>query len=427
MFQTGFARADVTPPLNTYLSGYYQARYAKDIVTPIELNAIAFSDGENKAVFITADFTGIKRVYCDEIREAISKATGLQTEAIFIASLHQHTSISLVSFKANNVMKDHAYLNLLYRKFSDVAVMALDDLADTTLEISEKELNEKIAFIRRYKLKDGSYKTNPYNVISEIECPAEEPDNKVRLMRFKREGKKDIAFINFQTHADVHGGELFCSDWPGFARENVEKDNPDTYAILACGFEGDSNHINFMGEIRRGPEQSRRMGRVIADAVRDLWNKGKEEKVSKISSNVNIVYNRTNMKGIEHYDECKALYREFPGDTTKTTKSGISYPEAGRIIGLVEGATVCQRIPVSVIKLGDVIFAGLGGEAFVNYGANLRRLFPDRFIFTSCCMNGYEGYLPTKSAFDHPTYEVVTSPFTETVEEDCLTKFKEMI
>lgn len=428
MFQAGFARVDATAPLGTYLAGYYQERYAKGIITPIELNAIAFSDGENKAVFVISDLQGLRRAWGDEIREKISTATGLPISSVSLSSLHQHTSYALRPGKANNVIKDNAFLDVLYRKFTDVAVMALDDLADAKMSVGEREASEQIAFIRRYKLKDGSYKTNPFTLDADkIDCSAEEPDNKIRLMRFKREGKKDIAFINFQTHADVCGGEEFCADWCGYAREYVEKDNPDTHAILACGFEGDSNHIDFMGERKGGIEHSKHMGRVIADAVKALWNEGRTEAVSKLSSSVNIIYNSTNMKGVEHYDECKALYRDFPGDTSKSTPSGIDYTEAGRIITLVESAPVYQKIPATVIKLGEVIIAGLGGEAFVNYATNLRARLPERFIFTSCCMNGHEGYLPTASAFEHPTYEVVTSPFTPSIEKQSLDMLEKMI
>ena len=76
-----------------------------------------------------------------------------------------------------------------------------------------------------------------------------ESDNNVRLLRFKRSGKncdkKDIAFVNFSTHADVIHGNKISADWPGFTRRFVEKDI-DALCICTVGFEGDSNHCNYL-------------------------------------------------------------------------------------------------------------------------------------------------------------------------------------
>ena len=53
MLKAGFARVDVTPPMGSPVDGYFNDRVAKGILDPIELNAVAFSDGERRAVMIT--------------------------------------------------------------------------------------------------------------------------------------------------------------------------------------------------------------------------------------------------------------------------------------------------------------------------------------------------------------------------------------
>ena len=63
MIQAGFARLDITPPLGTPLAGYYNARFAKGVLDPLQLNALALSDGETTTVTITVDVLGIRRAY----------------------------------------------------------------------------------------------------------------------------------------------------------------------------------------------------------------------------------------------------------------------------------------------------------------------------------------------------------------------------
>ena len=73
MIKAGFSRVDVTPPLGSYLSGYYYPRFAKGVLDPIQLNAIACNDGEQTVLLIIADFIGVDRYYCDVIREKIAE------------------------------------------------------------------------------------------------------------------------------------------------------------------------------------------------------------------------------------------------------------------------------------------------------------------------------------------------------------------
>ncbi len=50
---------DVTPPLGTELAGYFEKRYAKGVLDPVELNALAFGNEKDTALVIACDFTGM--------------------------------------------------------------------------------------------------------------------------------------------------------------------------------------------------------------------------------------------------------------------------------------------------------------------------------------------------------------------------------
>ena len=89
-FQVGFARVDMTPPIGTGLSGYFHERISDGIKDTLDINAVAFSDGTNKAVVISADVISL-RAYHDLYRKQAAEAAGLPPEAIFIACTHTHT------------------------------------------------------------------------------------------------------------------------------------------------------------------------------------------------------------------------------------------------------------------------------------------------------------------------------------------------
>lgn len=434
MFKAGFSRVDVTPPIGIDVWGYFYRRFSKGVLDPIEVSALSLSDGKETALVVIADFESIQMKYALKIKKLISAKTGVKPEYIMIHTTHSHTSIGLsepgITPFDNNLLEDYAYLDFLYRKFVDVSVMAIEDMSEAKWSYGEKETSEQLSFVRRYIMKNGLVRTNPYGAEEDIVKPSEEPDNTVRLVRFKREGKKDIAFVNFATHTDVVTGEYFSADWPGFTRRNVEKELKNTHCAVLVGFQGDVNHVNFMGEKKRGLPRAIQMGRVIADAVIDLWNNTKDAEGDAVFGAVDMVYNKTNTDKEEYYDECRLYVDDIDEEghpKHPNTPSGISYVEALRIVNIKEIEPMYKKIPVSVLSMGGFSIVGIGCEAFTNYARAVRDAFPEKKIFTACLANGYEGYLPTKVAYGYGGYEVITSPFTPSVEDECIEAIKRIM
>jgi len=426
MLKAGFSRVDVTPPLGTYISGYFRERYAKGVLDPIQLNALAFSDGKETDLIIIADLIGVDRITCDALREEIAAATGVKKDHIMLTALHQHTSYAFLDMhfkKARGeqiVPTDAAYCAMLHLRYCDVARMALDDMRDATLGFASEETAEQIAFIRRYYMKDGTVATNPFNREHEIERMCEPADNTVRLLRFKREGANDIALVNFCTHPDVIGGEYLSADWPGFVRRYVEKDLEDVSCLLLNGVQGDSNHIDFINKnMPKSYEHSAHMGRVISDVVLKLWNKTAIEDAPCVDGAIEVVINQTRTEGAERYDECCKFLEDYYAGRLSYKPTGAELGGAGRIKRL-RAAPAFQQIPVTVLRLGKFSFVGFGGEPFTHYAVAVREACPDVTVISACCCNGYEGYLPTAKALTEGGYEANSSPFTPTLEADCV-------
>ncbi len=427
--KAGFARVDMTPPLGTPLAGYYEQRLAQGVRDPLSLNALALSDGDSTVVIVTADVLGIRRTYADEIRVGIAARTGLPVDHVMIMALHQHTSMRIADAWERSALTDKVYARMLYRKFADAAQMAIDDMSDAAISFAIGETAEKIAFIRRYRMKDGSVRTNPGKHRDEVLHPIGEADNNVRLVRFVREGKNDIALVNFSTHPDTMGGKMISADWPGFVRRFVEEDHSHTHCICINGAQGDSNHIDpWREEKQSGYFRAEHMGRVIADTAGKLWDATTPAAEGKLYSAARLVWNFTNKKGSEYYDECAALYyAHWRGEEhPKQTAHGYDIGECERIVKLRERGMIFQCVPVNVISLGDIALVGFGGEPFMHYAQLAREQAPDKFVICACCANAYEDYLPTDSAFDEGGYEATSTAFTKGLEADCIKAVAQM-
>ena len=430
MIKAGFARLDITPPLGAELSGYFYVRHAKGFLDTLELNAVAVSNGTDTAILMAIDFIGIRMNYMDILRQQISQRTGVPAEHILIAALHQHTSCCIADGRDSS-LTDQAYLDVLFRKFGDAAQLAIDDLKDATVHVAAQETAEPIAFVRRYFTADGGVATNPSSKLV-LTGRCDEADNTMRLVRFRREGARDIAIVNFSTHPDVIGGDYRSADWPGFTRRFVEADLPDVSCLFFTGCQGDSNHYDFFKpkdqrlKGANGYEHSRYMGRTVADAVVKAWNNTQEVSGDAISGQIRQVYNRTNTVDIEKYDEYKAWYADYEAGKLEPKPHITELAYATRIISL-RTSPIFRPVPVTVIGIGDVIFTGFGGEAFTAYGQSVRDIAPGKFVVCSVCTNGYEGYLPTEKAFAQGGYESKSSLFTPTLEQEIMDTVKSML
>ena len=432
MMQAGFGRLDITPPLGTPLAGYFHARFVKSVWDPIELNALAIRD-EGKTLLIVAFdamSSGVKELLA--IRKRISERTDVPVDHILIQPLHQHTSITLNAGDKNTVT-DTAYVDLLTRKFCDVCQMAINDLADAKLGVAAQQTSEPISFIRRFRMKDGSIGDSCFREMEEYESFLGEADNNVRLLRFVREGKRDIALVNFCTHPDVIARSYITADWPGFVRRMTEARNPDTHCMVLTGFQGDTNHINvFLPKSERGKgyEHSEKMGRIIADAVELAWDKVEMQTDDTLLAQTRDVFIKSNMKGIEHFEECREFVEKYGAtmgeNGEKYTPSGIIYYEASCIASLPDRPAI-WRVSVPMMAIGKVVLIGFPGEPFTSYMHTMRKQAPDKFLLCLMQTNGGVGYFPDKQAYAEGTYEVVTSPFDSEIEDKLLATTDKML
>ena len=309
------------------------------------------------------------------------------------------------------------------------AMLALENANDSALYIDgEKETAEPIAFVRRYMLDDGRAVTNPQaNEVPHIVSRLAEADNTVRLLRFRRKDTKDIALVNFSTHPDVVAGYKASADWPGFTRRFVEGDNSDVNCIFFTGAQGDSNHLDYIKGTKTGYEHSRRMGRIVADAVAEIWDKTTERKADKLFASVSVIYNKSNTEGDEKYEEAVAFEKARAEKTLGYNPTIEEMAYARRIINIRESMTIYRPIPVAVIGIGEVVIAGFAGEAFTEYGAAVRDAANGKFALTFVLTNGSQGYLPSAEAFAQGGYEAKSSHFTPELESQVIAEVKRLI
>ncbi len=440
-FKVGFGRINTTPMMGIPVSGYYQVPLADGVLDDLEANAIAYELNGVKTVMICVDICGIKRVLLDQYRAKIAEATGLPVDNVFVSATHTHTGPEiLINSKYEKVQE---YIKILEAKLVDVAMFALADLKPAKMGWGIGQA-PNVAFVRRFRMKDGSVKTNPGVNNPDIVAPIGDVDERVSVLRFDREGAESVVLVNFANHPDVVGGCKISADWPGLLRKNVEKAIDNVKCIFFNGAQGDVNHVNVhptggylndmfidFDDVARGYSHANYIARVVLGGVLQAFDKVQYVDVDKVEAKIkrmDVPTNKATKGQVPEAHRINDLYvtgraNELPYEGMMLTTV---VAEAARMVRL-ENEPETYEMLLSGMRIGPVMFVGIPGEPFTGIGRGLKDTEGFDLILPMCATNGYEGYFPMQDSYDEGGYEARTSTFKAGTAEFIIAQGKELI
>ena len=438
--QAGFSRVNVTPMLGISVSGYFVSRKAQTILDELEVNCLALSCGETKVLLMSVDNLGIKQQVLTPVRQKISEATGVPADAVYIHCTHTHTGPAM--YPNPKTPLEQEYQQMLCRKLEDAAVLALADRKPARMGIGVGQA-PNIAFVRRFRMKDGSVQTNPGVDNPNILAPIGDVDERVNVLRFDREDDT-LVLMNFGCHPDTVGGCRISADWPGFARSNLEQAIPGVKSLFFNGAQGDVNHVsvhprggdlndleNDFDDVTRGYGHARHMGRVVAGAVLQVFDKVQYMDVDRLAFAQKTVQVPSNMPAADEIEEAHRLADlHNSGRDDLIPYSGMMLTtvvaEALRRVRLENGPEAFE-MPMSAIAIGNVAMIGLPGEPFTGIGRGLKLAEGWDLVLPSCNTNAAEGYFPMMDAYDEGGYEARSSNYKAGVAEFLIREGSELL
>ena len=423
--KTGFSRICINPPLGVPMVGYYEERRVKGIHDDIFASALALDDGERRALIVTVEVCLLSTEQCNFFRESIANAAKIDKKGVFLNCSHTHTGPTIGDDKISGLDGNDEYDEAFLKCLCKVSTDAFANMCESSFSYAEGKA-EGISFVRRYRMKDGSVRTNPGVGNPDILEVLGTPNETVKAVRIDRADGEHYVLVNYGLHADCVGGEYISGDWPGVVRDTVEKVLYDTKCIFILGSQGDVNHINVSptnGERRglaydtfdgvpRGFEHALHVGRRIAGEAIGIYGKAEPftaDKLSFASKLISIPSNRENSK-LEEARRIKKLYETGRTDELPYTDMELTtvVAEAVRICELENGPESFEFV-LSALRIGELTLAGMPGECFTEIGRRIEKDYKRKHILVCCLTNGGDSYFPTSKAYDEGGYEARTS------------------
>src|SRR3954469_19834359 len=277
--QAGVAMVDITAPIPFRMHGYFYERLSTGIKDPLYARAIVFRQGKESAALVFCDLVGIPAAQTTPARKKASEATGIPVEHIAVTGTHTHTGpqffMSLNDYfheKAVAKFGKDPYDAEDYRK--ELADKIANAIVEANKAVAPVEMKagfareERLAFNRRYHMKDGSVRFNPKVNNPDIIGPAGPIDPQVGIILLSKAGKKDpsSAIVSFAMHPDTTGGgTLYSADYIHALDERMKKSfGPKFTTLFGTGTCGDINNRNVHSEKQRMADE---LGQMLGDTV----------------------------------------------------------------------------------------------------------------------------------------------------------------
>ena len=225
-FQIGFGRVDITPEVGTQLAAGGTGltdRICVGIMDELYAHAVVLKDPAGTMMaLVTTDRSWGDQQEMGYLRPLVEERFGIPQKNLLMGGIHNHNAPDYGhGSKLNQAWTDNYHEAVL-----EAISIAIADLAPASVEIGTTQ-TEGLTYVRRYICEDGTLtgEFDTYTVNSPIKEPESIADGQMQLVRIKREGKKDLIMVNWQSHANKHGAsQLYASaDYVGPLREKIEK------------------------------------------------------------------------------------------------------------------------------------------------------------------------------------------------------------
>lgn len=418
----GFFKKDITPTVGCYMAGKAHERISQGVEDPLHIRAIAFEE-EGLAVVLVFDFVGMRQELCVTIRDRVAHGLGIQRKDVFVSCTHTHTGPEVRPGARDK--SDPFYVDMLPYLALSAAQCAVADLKETTVFGAQSTL-ENVTYIRRYRMKDGSVRTNPGRRNPDIVGPMTPADETIRLVKFVREGADDIILVNFQVHPDVMNSKGLSADYPGVVCNTLERALPGTKCIYFNGTAGDLNHIDVHcpeWDPCTGPGQVEYMGFSIAGKILSMYTKARPIQTGAVKTEEKRITINLKPPAPERVPEAQELLRlHDAGLDDQIPHKGMEFItalfEARQIIARSQPGYQSEKtVSVCGLSFGDICVIGIPGEGFCEIGRQIREESPFQMQLSLGLCNGSEGYFPMKDAFEVNGYESRTSHFVPGIGE----------
>ena len=223
----GAAQVEITPPVGTPLAGYgdRQGKSSTGVHDPLMAQALVLQAGDQKYVFLTADFFLMRRRMFQDIGRTVEEKLGIPREHVLASASHSHCTSGG-----------------MFPELSLLGGKVRTGLYEDTLARMVSAIEEADGRLAPARIGFGTGDATGYSNNRVTDGGPVDPDLRVMRVDAASGGAMAVLF-NFSAHPTILGGSVmeFSSDFVGPARAKIQDAFPGAVAMYANGIQGNQS------------------------------------------------------------------------------------------------------------------------------------------------------------------------------------------
>ncbi len=417
--RAAFVEKDITPEIGMEYPGGYGKVFHRKLHDPCKARIGVFNDGDLKqgktVAVVSLDAAFIRRPQVLAVRTRIEKATGIPASHILVHATHSHSSgptgmvlpgeydhasefiQELAYVKSSGAVPK--YLKLVEDQVVAGVTEAWKKLAPVSFDV-DRGYEDRVAFNRRFLMKNGMTVTHPRAGNPDIVKPAGPIDPEVGVLGvFDKKGKLQGCIINYVCHATTNPGGI-SANYIYYVEKAVQgMFGKDVVVVFLAGASGDVTQVDNLNP--KVPKRGEAMasfvgGRIGAEAVKVLlgMDLGTECRIDARRQLLKIPRRKPRPAHLELAR--KQVRMKYPKEIDSTTWTFAK--ETVMLDALIQKTPIVEA-EIQALQIGPLVIATVPAEYFCQYGLDIKKDSPFPFTFIASLSNGCVGYVPTLEAF----------------------------
>jgi hypothetical protein len=412
--KAGFCERDITPDIGMEEPGDYVKAYHTKFHDACKVRVAVFDDGAKRVALVGLDAVGVPRPMVLDCRGELEQRCGFAPDTVLIGASHSHSSGPIDGpypgqfDSASPFVRELAYQKSpcvdpeYLRRVRTEIVTAVCHAHSVRTEIRcgfGKGLENKVAFNRRLRMKNGHTFTHPGQGNSDIVGYAGPIDPEVGVIGvWDGGGKLAGCIVNYACHATTSPGGI-SANWIYYMEKVIRGTfGPDVIVVFLQGACGDITQVdNLSPYANPSGEQWAQLvgGRIGAEAVKVLLGiePGTDVPLDARSSVMQI---KRRPPSPEHVKRAYELVRQ---DMKEIGRAQWAFAKETVMLDAMMKSEPAVDVEVQAIQIGPAIFVSNPAELFCEYGLEIKSKSPFPLTWPVELANGDIGYVPTEEAF----------------------------
>ena len=391
MIRAGFAEKVITPPIPTYLAGYFHERIGESVRDDLYAKAAVFEAGGQRVALVVCDLVHVTAEIVKPAKDIIAERVGIPPESVMISATHTHTGPEILERGRSPV--DSTYVATLAPTIAAAVEKAAGQMFEAQLRPNTGS-EEGLSFNRLLRMRDGSDQFGWGGDPREVAGVAGPIDPEMVVLGVYEQASNLRGVVtNFALHVDVIGGgtaDFVSADWPGELAQTIRTlYGEEVVTLFLQGTCGDINHcIHHDTELPtalapKAVQLGRALGAVAVNAV-EKAEPSHDESLASFLQILDIPYYQVD----DDLREAVAQLKE-KGPTDDFERFLVEKVD----VWPYNGQTA--QVPVQAMRIGPLGIGVVPGEIFVHWGLTIKHWSPAPYTMVVELANDTFGYIPT--------------------------------